>query len=54
MAITVKERAGTDRSGKSRERQWLRGYAIFQWAKRDPDLEPLRGHPRFVALLEGK
>ncbi len=28
------------------------GYRDFDWMEQDPDLEPLKNHPEFVALLE--
>lgn len=28
------------------------GYRDFDWMQQDPDLEPLKTHPAFVALLE--
>jgi Flp pilus assembly protein TadD len=28
------------------------GYRDFDWMQQDPDLEPLKSHPAFVALLE--
>jgi predicted Zn-dependent protease len=27
------------------------GYRDFEWMEQDPDLEPLKAHPEFVALL---
>lgn len=29
------------------------GYGNLQWARRDPDLEPIRDHPTYVALVGG-
>ena len=29
------------------------GYSNLRWARLDPDLEPIRGDPRFVSLTEG-
>jgi tetratricopeptide (TPR) repeat protein len=28
------------------------GYRDFDWMQQDPDLEPLKAHPAFIALLE--
>jgi len=30
------------------------GLEDYEWMKRDPDLESIRGDKEFVALLEGK
>lgn len=30
------------------------GYEFYEWAKRDPDLETLRGDPEYIELMKGK
>ena len=30
------------------------GYENFGWMKHDPDLDPLREHPEFIALMQGR
>jgi len=36
------------------EQAFALGYEIFRWMEHDPDLDPLRDHPRFIALIKGR
>ena len=44
----------TDRAIAALEQAFALGYENFRWMEHDPDLDPLRDHPRFIALIKGR
>ena len=44
----------TERALESLERAVAMGYENFRWMRHDPDLNAIRGEPRFVALTGGR
>ncbi|MDT8437099.1 MAG: tetratricopeptide repeat protein [Gemmatimonadota bacterium] len=44
----------TERALDSLEEAFACGFGNVEWIRRDPDLTPLRDHPRFQALIDGE